>query len=190
MLRQPFANGKTRLLCAGLCFLLVSSTLNAQFGVVTREEALASIFPESLVKAERVFLTESQVERIAVLSDSDVRSKLYVRYIATKNNIVAGRAYIDTHQVRTKNQSLLISLDSNGRIQRIDVTAFLEPPEYMAGPSWMRQFLDKPLDSELAIGRSIRSIAGATLTARAVNVAVRRVMAIDQVLTVKVEEAP
>ena len=54
----------------------------------------------------------------------------------------------------------------------------------------MRQFKNKPLDRDLAIQRSIRPIAGATLTAQAVNAAVRRVMALDQVLTTEVEVTP
>lgn len=172
-----------------LC-LLAGSVLKAQFGLVTREEALASVFPEATVTSERVFLTDVQVERVAELSRDDVDAKLYARYIARRNGAVIGRSYIDTHQVRTKKQSLLVSLDSNGRVLRIDVTAFLEPPEYIAKPSWMRQFKNKPLDRDLAIQRSIRPIAGATLTAQAVNAAVRRVMALDQVLTTEVEVTP
>jgi Na+-translocating ferredoxin:NAD+ oxidoreductase RnfG subunit len=54
----------------------------------------------------------------------------------------------------------------------------------------MRQFHGKPLDEDLAIQRAIRPIAGATLTAHAVSEAVRRVMAIDQVLTTAVEATP
>ena len=41
---------------------------------------------------------------------------------------------------------------------------------------------DRPLGDELAIQRAIRPIAGATLTTQAVNAAVRRVLALDQVL--------
>ena len=93
-----------------------------------------------------------------------------------------GRAYVDTHVVRTKRESLLISVDSNGTVRRIDVTAFLEPPEYVAPEPWLRQYDRRPLDDDLAIQRAIRPIAGATLTNRAVNGAVRRVLALDRIL--------
>ena len=117
-------------------------------------------------------------------------AKLYARYIATRSGVVIGRSYVDTHEVRTKKQSLLVSLNESGRVRRIDVTVFLEPPEYIAKPSWMRQFNNKALDRDLAIQRLIQPIAGATLTAHAVNQAVRRVMAIDQVLTADAETTP
>ena len=169
---------------------LAGSTLEAQFGLITREEALASAFPDASVADERIFLTDEQAERIEAIARVDLSGKLYARYVISRNGIVVGRAYVDTHQVRTKKESLLVSLDASGRVQRIDVTVFLEPPEYIAGPSWMRQFHGKPLDGDLAIQRAIRPIAGATLTAHAVSEAVRRVMAIDQVLTTAVEATP
>ena len=169
---------------------LAVGTMEAQFGLITREEALASAFPDATAIAERIFLTDEQVERIETIARVDLDSKLYARYVVSRSGVVVGRAYVDTHQVRTKKQSLLVSLDASGRVQRIDVTVFLEPPEYIAGPSWMRQFHDKPLDGDLAIQRAIRPIAGATLTAHAVNQAVRRVMAMDQVLTAELEGPP
>ena len=169
---------------------LAGSTLEAQFGLITREEALASAFPDASVADERIFLTDEQAERIEAISRVDLSGKLYARYVVSRNGIVVGRAYVDTHQVRTKKESLLVSLDASGRVQRIDVTVFLEPPEYIAGPSWMRQFYDKPLDGDLAIQRSIRPIAGATLTAYAISEAIRRVMAMDQVLTADMEATP
>ena len=169
---------------------LAGSTLEAQFGLITREEALASAFPDASVADERIFLTDEQAERIEAISRVDLSGKLYARYVVSRNGMVVGRAYIDTHQVRTKKESLLVSLDASGRVQRIDVTVFLEPPEYIAGPSWMRQFYDKPLDGDLAIQRAIRPIAGATLTAYAISEAIRRVMAMDQVLTADMEATP
>jgi hypothetical protein len=81
--------------------------------------------------------------------------------------------------VRTKNETLLVSLDPAGRVRRIDVTAFLEPSEYLPPEAWLRQYGDRPLSDDLALNRAIRPIAGATLTARAVNAAVRRILAID-----------
>jgi hypothetical protein len=69
-----------------------------------------------------------------------------------------------------------------GKVKRVDVTAFLEPPEYRASEGWLRQYRDRVLDNELNLNRAIRPIAGASLTARAANAAVRRVLAIDAVL--------
>jgi hypothetical protein len=120
----------------------------------------------------------------------DVESALVARYLALAEGKVVGRAYVDTHTVRTKRQSLLICLDERGDVRRIEVTAFLEPPEYMAPPAWYAQFGGKPLNDDLNMNRAIRPIAGATLTAAATTRAVRRVLAIDRVLSAVGERRP
>jgi hypothetical protein len=167
---------------AALAVLIVITAATGSFAQITREEALAGVYPGADVRAERVFLTPPQQKEVVTRSDGDVPSALVARYVATKDGAVIGRAYIDTHVVRTKKESLLISLDSKGQVLRIDVTAFSEPPEYRASEPWLRQYRGKPLSDDLEINRAIRPIAGATLTARETNNAVRRVLAIDLVL--------
>ena len=162
--------------------VLAGGVAAAQTGIVSREEALGAVFTGATIEADRVYLTTEQAERIAELARDDVRTRIYARYVARRNGAVVGRAYVDTHVVRTKRESLLISLEADGRVRRIDVTAFLEPPEYLASERWKRQYYDKPLGDDIAIQRAIRPIAGATLTTHAVNSAVRRILALDRVL--------
>lgn len=154
----------------------------ARSQVVSREEALAAVFPGADIRSESVFLSGDQADRIADISREDVEGRLFARYIAVVGDEVVGRAYVDTHVVRTKRQSLLISLAPDGRLRRIDVTAFIEPPEYLAPPLWRAQYEDRPLSDDLRLDAAIRPIGGATLTSRAVNAAVRRVLAMDAVL--------
>jgi len=152
-------------------------------GEITREEALASAYPGATIRAEQIFLTPVQQRDVATRAGGEQPSAFIARYIATQDGQVIGRAYVDTHTVRTKKETLLISLDADGRVKRIDVTAFLEPAEFKASDRWLRQYGNRKLDDELSLNRAIRPIAGATLTARATNAAVRRVLAIDAVLS-------
>jgi hypothetical protein len=150
---------------------------------ITRERALREVYPGATIRAEQLFLTPAQQKRVMTESGADVPTAHYARYVATRDGKVIGRAYIDTHTVRTKRESLLISLDASGQVLRIDVTAFFEPPEYRASDTWLRQYRDRTLTDDLDVNRAIRPIAGATLTARATNDAVRRVLAIDATLS-------
>jgi len=149
---------------------------------ISREKALDAVYPGAAIRSEQIFLTPSQQKQVLTLADVDVPTAHYARYIATRDGKVIGYAYVDTHIVRTKRESLLISLDEKGQVLRIDVTAFQEPPEYKASDAWLRQYRDRTLSDDLAVNRAIRPIAGATLTARATNDAVRRVLAIDEVV--------
>jgi hypothetical protein len=168
-----------RTLIASMATLIAATAAAAD---ITRDEALALAFPGAAIRAEQLFMTPEQQKRAVAAGGVEVPSALVARYVATKDGQPAGRAYVDTSTVRTKKETLLISLDPAGRVKRIDVTAFLEPAEYHAPEAWLRQYRDRPLSDELGLNKAIRPIAGATLTARAVNAAVRRVLAIDQVL--------
>ncbi len=154
----------------------------SQGRLISRDEALAAVFPGAVVEAERVFLTEQQMAEVAEIAGVEIESGLVARYVATLGDAVMGRAYVDTHVVRTKRESLLIALEADGSVRRIEVTAFLEPPDYLASERWLRQYARRRLDDDLALQRAIRPIAGATLTANATNAAVRRVLAIDRIL--------
>jgi electron transport complex protein RnfG len=159
--------------------LLAAAPAKAQ---ISREKALAATYAGAEIRSERVFLTDAQVRRVREISGVDIPSSLIARYLALRNGQPAGRAYVDTHTVRTKNESLLIMLDDSGRVKRIEVTAFLEPPEYQASRAWYDQYNGKGLTDELRLHRAVRPIAGASLTAKATTDATRRVLAIDQVL--------
>ena len=151
--------------------VLAGGAASGQPGVVSRQEALQAVFAGATVTGDRVYLTVEQAEQIAELAREDMRTRIYARYVARRDGVV-----------RTKRESLLISLEADGRVRRIDVTAFLEPPEYVPPERWKRQYYERPLGDDIAIHRAIRPIAGGTLTTHAVNGAVRRVLALDQVL--------
>lgn len=152
------------------------------WGLMTRDEALEAAFPGAQIQAQRLFLTQQQLQTAQQLAGVKVPSALIARYLARRAGNPIGRAYVDTHVVRTKKESLLICLDAQGRVQRIEVTAFLEPPEYLAPPAWLQQYNGNTRTSDLNLKRSIRPLAGATLTTQATQQAVRRILAIDHVL--------
>lgn len=162
-----------------LCLVVMASAED----YVTRQEALAAAFPGAQISYETLFLTKAQQEEAAALSGEEVPTALIARYTAVKDGAILGRAYVDTHIVRTKKQSLLIILDAAGTLLRIETTASGEGPEYQPPEAWYRQYEGKQLDDDLYIDRVIRPIAGATLTARATNRAVRRILALNQILT-------
>jgi len=120
--------------------------------------------------------------RVRELSGVEVPSALATYYTAARNGQPAGTAYFDTHKVRTLPETLMIVIDLQGKVARIEVLSFREPEEYMPRPTWYQQFLGKKLDADLQIKRGVRPVTGATLTARATTDAVRRVLALHQVL--------
>jgi hypothetical protein len=107
---------------------------------------------------------------------------MVTRYVARQDGAVVGTAYLDTHRVRTLQETLMIVVAPDGTVERVDVLTFGEPEEYLPKALWFEQFDGRPLDDDLAVKRGIRGITGATLSSHAATEAVRRTLAIHRVL--------
>ena len=155
--------------------------------LITVEEALGLAFPDGEVSRETLFLTKEQMRSAATTAEVEIDGAMVTRFVVRRGDEVVGFAYIDTHRVRTLPETLLVILEVDGSVRRVEVAAFREPLDYKPGDSWYRQFDDEELDRDLSLDRDIRPITGATLTARATIDAVRRVLAIHLAVTGKGE---
>jgi len=164
-----------------LCLFLAAVPAAAKV-FVTVDEALKLAFPGCEVARRTAFLTPEQVKRARELAGAEVPSALVTYYVATRGGQPAGTAYFDTHRVRTLPETLMIVVDPQNRVGRIEVISFREPEDYLPRGAWYEQFRGKALDPDLQLKRGIRPVTGATLTARATTDAVRRVLALHQVL--------
>jgi len=93
---------------------------------------------------------------------------------------LVGVAFFDTHRVRAQMETAMVAIGADGRILRVEVVAFSEPAEYMARGAWLRQFDGKR--EEVALGRTIKPLAGSTLTAAALTDAAKRALGQFQAL--------
>jgi len=164
-----------------LLFLAVAPAAAKVF--VTVDEALKLAFPGCEVARRTAFLKPEQLKKAQELAGAEVPSALVTYYAATKGGQPAGTAYFDTHRVRTLPETLMIVVDPQGKVGRIEVLSFREPEEYLPRGAWYEQFRGKSLDPDLQLKRGIRPVTGATLTARATTDAVRRVPALHQVIS-------
>lgn len=146
------------------------------------DEALRLAFPGCQVTRRTAFLTPDQLRRARELAGAAVPSALVTSYEAKRNGQSAGVAYFDTHRVRTLPETLMVVVDPQGKVARLEVISFREPEEYMPRGPWYEQFRGRGLDRDLQLKAGIHPVSGATLTARATTDAVRRVLALHQVI--------
>ena len=146
------------------------------------DEALKLAFPGCEVARRTAYLTPEQLRRVKELSGAEVPSALITYYAASRGKQPAGTAYFDTHRVRTLPETLMVVVDPQGKVKRIEVITFREPEEYMPRGNWYGQFQGRKLDKDLEVKRGIHPVTGATLTVRATTGAVRRVLALHQVI--------
>jgi len=155
---------------------------------LTVEEALELAFPECTVERSTIYLTKDQRKAIDELAGTPLESGIVHVYAAQKDAKRVGWAYFDNHKVRTLRETLMVVVDTELRIRRLELLAFGEPLDYVPRGNWYSQFLGCKLDKTLRLKGKIRGITGATLTARATTDAVRRCLAVHE--TVVAPPAP
>jgi hypothetical protein len=150
---------------------------------LSQEEALRLAFPAGTsVERKTAFLSPAEKEKVVALAGGAAPPGLVAYYVGVSGSRLLGTAYFDTHVVRTLPETILVLVDPQGAIARIEVLSFLEPEEYLPRPNWYGQFPGKTLTDELSEKRGVRPVTGATLTVRATVEAARRVLALHRVL--------
>lgn len=158
---------------------------------LTQEEALRAAYPPPAVIERRTSFLDAgdraDAARLAGLDEGEI-PEILTWYVALEGGRPAGYAYFDAHRVRTRREVLLILVEPGGILGRIELFRFAEPPEYAPPEPWLRQFDGRGDPAELRSKRTIAGITGATLTARAVEDAARRVLALHHVVAMGEEE--
>ena len=151
---------------------------------LAKDEALALAFPGNERVEERVvILTDAQKAEVERRARAPLESQLWTIYVGWKSGAVQGYAVIDSHTVRTLPETFMAVVDPTGKLQRVEVLAFHEPPEYKPTERWIDQFKGRALDDDVKIGGGIQGITGATLSAQAMTAGVRRALALIAVAT-------
>jgi hypothetical protein len=166
--------------------LAFSSSLSLAKSFLTQEEALRLAFPKgAVVSRKTAFLSEADRAEVSRRSGGAPPPGLVAYYAATVDGKDAGAAYFDTHVVRTLPETILVVVDPNGVIGRIEVLSFSEPEEYLPRGTWYGQFAGKALGDELSEKKGVRPVTGATITVRVTVEAARRILALDAFLKEK-----
>jgi len=165
-------------------FLIFSiGTYNADAKVyMTKDKALSMVFPHAdRIDKQHVFLSPTMKKDIENKSKTKLGSNIYTFYVGIKNNTPIGYSLLSTHTVRTKSETVLITINPDATIKQIDILAFFEPTEYMPTERWIRIFPHKTLLRSLRIGRDIPNISGATLTSNAILDSIRKSLALFEI---------
>jgi hypothetical protein len=160
--------------------LLAAGSTEARVYMTQRQAIDRAFPPPHTVERRTLYLSEAQARRAATTAGVPVEVRVVPYYVGLLSGRPAGYAYFDTHLVRTLSETILILLSAEGRIIRIDILSFDEPEDYLPTPRWMEQFPGRSLDDDLSLNRGIRSLSGATLSARAITGAARRVLALHR----------
>jgi len=164
-----------------LCCLLLTSVCQAKV-FYSKAEAMELAFGAG-AKVEKLslFPMELQSQKIRQLARVNKVPSLFTFYVVQEQGKVLKYAAIESHQVRTKPETLLVVLNALGELEEVHTLAFHEPAEYQPSERWYAQLYALALE-ELSFNRSVQGITGATLSSRAALDSVRLVLAMYQVM--------
>ena len=163
-----------------LSVLALASAANATV-FYSKEEAFELAFGAGAeVEPLPIFLTDEQTEQIEKTAQVKLDSKLYTLHVGKRGGHVLGYATIESHNVRTQPETVMILLSPTGQLQRVEMLAFHEPPEYQPPARWFERLYGKPI-GDLRLNQGVDGIAGATLSSLASLSGIRKVMAIYQI---------
>lgn len=146
---------------------------------MTQDEALRLAFPEPQSRERRtLYLDDAQAGKAAAEAGVPVEARVVPYYVGRSGNTLTGYAFFDTHLVRTLPETIMIRLTPAGAIAAIDILSFDEPEDYKVNPRWLEQFNGRQADEKARLPAGIRAMTGATLSARAITDAARRVLAL------------
>lgn len=172
---------KPLLLMLALVLVLVNFPSLAKV-FFSKEEALKLAFGENAnVEMLSLFPSDEQTQQIEQLAKMKLDSKLISVFVGRRQDSIIGYAIIDSHTVRSQTETLLLVLDTQGRLKNVTTLAFNEPPEYQPPERWYSQLLNRTLE-QLSFDQDVQGIAGATLSTRAALSSARKVEAIFQIL--------
>ena len=141
--------------------------------LLTQQQALASAFPAGVkVARQTIFLTPEQARA------AGSETQLVIRYAGSNGSF----AYFDTHRVRTEPETVMVVVNAERKIERVDILSFDEPTDYFPKRRWLDQLLGRRLGDDLSLNRAIRPISGASLTGRAIVNASRKILAIHNAI--------
>ena len=135
----------------------------------TYQKLLTQTYKNCALKKENVFLTKAQLNKAQKNFDYKI-SSLLLRY---KNPCNQSRIYIDSHIVRTLNETVLIEV-KNQRVQKLEIASFMEPKEYLPPKKWIALLVEK--------GQKVDALTGATLSQNALKRVVQKYIIIDNIL--------
>ena len=156
--------------------------------LLSADEALALAFPGCTIERDTIYLTEAEMQTAREQAGTEPLSAVVHPYRARRAGEApapCGTAYFDSHRVRTLAETVMIAIDPESQIVRVEVLSFDEPLDYLPRDEWYAQFAGRALVPDTELGRAIRPVTGATLTARATTDAARRALALHRLIAAR-----
>lgn len=156
--------------------ILFASTAFAQTVYLKPAEALKIIFKDSKeIVSEKKTLTPLQKAAVEKKLGRRLQREDWNFYVARSGGKTDGYAVIDNEIGKTEPITFLTAITPDGRVKAVEILVYREPiGSEVHEKRFLRQFGEKGAGDPIRVGQDIANISGATLSARAVSLGVKR----------------
>lgn len=163
-------------------FLLTFFSFNSNAGNRPYNDVVREFVKDKCTqKKENIYLSKKDRAEIEKRSGTKLYGGLALRYVTSCPNKEDSYHYVDSHIVRTLNETVVLTIDDN-KVKSFIVSSFNEPREYIAPKKWYQQFNGKDGSKILRAREQIDALSGATLTVTASISAVNKTLALHNYL--------
>ena len=150
--------------------LLKVPSAQAAFKNRTFEEVLQEKFSKCELKKENLFLNKDQIVKI----EKELSFKVSALMLRFYNPCNKSYIYVDSHPVRTLNETVLIEIKQN-ELSWLEIASFMEPKEYVPPKKWLELFKKRSVSD-------VDGLTGATLSENAIKKVVEKYKVVNRVL--------
>lgn len=157
-----------------LCLLLAGEAL-AQTVYLQPDEALKINFPGAVIVSEQKNLLPDAKLKVEKQFGKKLKKDKWTFQVARSGGKIAGYALLDIEIGKTEPITFMTFLTPEGRVKSVEILVYREAygSEVHQKP-FLDQYRGKKSSDTLKLGKEITNVTGATLSARAVTVGVRR----------------
>ena len=172
------------------CILLCAGTVQVDAKLlISRDDAIRSIFGDSATTATKtVYLTEAEHDSLQQRARAKIERKRITYYRVSVGDSIVGYVFVDRHIVRSLSETVLIALDTSGTILAAEILAWNEPDDFRPSKRWLDRAKGQNEPIEIRPGEAMPNIAGSTISARALSAAIRRALAVGEMILSPVSE--
>jgi thiamine biosynthesis lipoprotein len=177
---------------AALGLLMMNPWMGYATIYLTPVESLKRLMPaDSNLREETVKLTPIQKEHVEKLLGSLIREDTYTFWIGNKDEKSVGYAVPLNVVGKEQPITFMVAVSPEGKVLGVDVLIYRESQgSEIRAKRFMQQFVDKTIAAPLKLGRDIDAISGATLSSRSTAYAVKKALALVNVVYGKEPPAP
>ncbi len=159
----------------GLIVFLLFWGVSSAGLLVKPETVIKELFPDYEAQKKSFLIGKKERELIQKNFRTKMTTSLYTVYlIKNKEGKTIAYSLLHSHRVRTKKETVLITMDKDCRVLDVEVIAFYEPPEFIPPERWLNLIKGRNPENIPIVKRNIPNITGSTLSAKVLTDAVRQ----------------